>query len=261
MHRRIASLLLVAAAGTGCPKDKPATPAPVPPAPAPPSVPDAGVALTGLVSQKVALRKDADEKSRALTLLNYGEKVRVLEKGDAFLRVQLSDGTEGFLPARAILVGPAQEATLVADQDVYVRPDALGPVRKREKPGVLMFITADRDGWRQVALPDRSVGWVPRDKASTDVAEVASAVALYRGDALVADKKADQAAQVFQDVLAQHPGARLAALVGQRLAVVAPDAGVQKPADAGAASPDAARAPEAVPAPLDAGAADAAERG
>ncbi|MBI5493579.1 MAG: hypothetical protein HY904_01050 [Deltaproteobacteria bacterium] len=214
----------------GCPK-KPATApdgsaAPPPPPAGAAVTPDAGAFAPGLVAQsRVALRKDADEKSRAVTLLNFGERVRVLERGDAFHRVQLSDGTQGFLPARAMVVGMAQEATLTADQDIYVRPDALGPVRKREKPGVLMFVTADRDGWRQVTLPDRAVGWVPRDRAVTDAAEVAAAVALYRGEALAQDKKPEQAAQVYQDLLAQQPGARLAALVAQKLAAFPRDAG------------------------------------
>ena len=89
-------------------------------------MPDAGAFTPGLVAQRVALRREADEKSKAITLLNYGERVRVLEKGETFHKVQLSDGSEGFLPAR-----PGRRRTRLAALAGLGRPVVLyeGPHR------------------------------------------------------------------------------------------------------------------------------------
>jgi SH3-like domain-containing protein len=241
----------------GCPQ-KPTAPTPVTVT----AVADAGASWPGVVAwSRVSMRVAADEKARAAALVNYGERLTVLEKSDTFCRVRLSDGQEGFLPTRFIIVGAAQEATLTADQDLYARPEALSPVKKREKPGVLLFVLQDNNGWRQVQLPDRTQGWIPRDRAVTDAAEVAGAVAILRGDTLATEGKAAEAAAVYQDHLQQHAGTRLGPLVAARLAKVRPDAGVPGLAllDAGvvpvaAATVDAGAPAAAPPSPRDGGA-------
>ena len=50
--------------------------------------------IAGIQSSRtssVGLRAAADEKSKVITMVNYGERLSVLEKLDAFVRVRLSD--------------------------------------------------------------------------------------------------------------------------------------------------------------------------
>jgi SH3-like domain-containing protein len=224
----MALVLLACPRGKDAPRDA---------APAQAAAVDAGSSQPGVVAwPKVAMRATADEKAKVLTTVNYGERLTVLDKGDPFTRVRLSDGQDGFILSRFVVVGMAQDATLTQDQDLYARPDALSPVKKRERPGVLFLVTQDANGWRQVQLQDRTVAWVPRDKAVTDEHEVAVAMALYRGEALMAERKPEAAATAYQDALTAHSGARLAPLLGTRLAAFPRDAGTPV-VDSGAATP------------------------
>lgn len=223
--------LCVLLLGPGCPKNKDHGAGPDGGGPKAAQAADAGATVPGVVGwTKVSMRGAADDKARVLTLLNYGERLTVLEKGDTFFKVRLSDTQEGYVPARFVIAGMAQDATLLMDQDLYTRPDALSPVRKREKMGALFFVTQDLNGWRQVQLQDRVTAWVPRDKAVTEAPEVAMATALYRGEQLMGEKKPDAAAALLEEAQAAHPEARLAPLVAARLALLPRDAGVQAPA-------------------------------
>ncbi|MEW5855621.1 MAG: SH3 domain-containing protein [Myxococcota bacterium] len=224
---------------------------------------DAGVELPGVVAfTKVSVKQAPDEKARSVTLLSRGERLSVLEKGEPFSKVRLSDGEVGYVQTRNLLLGQITEATLVMDQDLYVRPDALSPVRKRAAAGTLLFVLADKDGWRQVQMPDKTVGWVPRDKAVTDVAEVDAARALWKAELQIEQKRPDLALTALRDFLALSPGARLAPMVEARAGTLdagplpSVDAGATatppgapgtSPSDAGAPAPVATPAPAATP--------------
>lgn len=230
---------------------------------------DAGSAEVGVVAaSRVAVKESPKDKARSVALVQYGERVDVLETQESYLLVRLSDGTQGFLPTRHVVVGNPVAATLVAEQDLYARPDALSPVKRREKRGVLLFILSDKNGWRQVHLPDRTEGWVPRDKVSTAADEVALAVALHRAALVYADHHEDRALGMLREALGARPGAALASVVEARLAEWVPDAGAVAPPASGesAAPPSSAAAdapatqptePEEQPAPSGAGSSSA----
>jgi len=214
--------------------------------------PDAGGALTSqgkpdaasmgpkavVAYARVAVREKPDDKSKAVTLLSYGERVTLLEAGEAFTKIQLSDGETGFAQSKHLLTGDVSDGTLLVEQDLYVRPDSLSPTRKRVPPGLFMFVLADKNGWRQVQLPDRQQGWVPRDKISTEEAELAAARAIHRGEVLVEAAKKPDAVRVLQDVLTAHPTSRLAPLLEARVtAWLPPDAGPPAPPASSSAAP------------------------
>lgn len=212
---------------------------------APPAAPpDAGSGPSAVVVYgRVAVREKADEKSRAVTLLSYGERVSVLEPGDAFTHVKLSDGQTGYAQTKMLLTGDISEGTLTTEQDLYVRPDSRSNTVKRVTAGLYMFGLNDLNGYRQVQLPDRSRGWVPRQKFITEEAELGIAQAMYRAEVLVEARKPADALRVLQEALTAYPNARLAPMLQARITpLLPPDGGAPVMADAG-------RPVESAPAP------------
>jgi SH3-like domain-containing protein len=198
-------------------------------------LPDAGPpTVVGVVAvNKTPVRQAPDDKSKATTQLFRGERVTVLERGDPYCRIQLSDGEAGWAPVKNLLVGQYTEASLVNDQDLYVRPDALSPVRRRAAAGTLLFVLQDKDGWRQVQLADRFQGWVPKDRAVTEGPELEGAQALWKAELLLEQKRLEVARVMLREFLAAHPGTRLAALVETRLAALPPEPGPDASVPAG----------------------------
>ena len=208
---------------------------------------DAGVSgQPGVVAvNRTPVKQTPDEKGKTVTHLFRGERVAVLERGNPYCRIQLSDGEVGWAPVKNLLLGQSTEAALVNDQDLYVRPDALSPVRRRAAAGTLLFVLQDKDGWRQVQLADRFQGWVPKDRAVTEGPELEGARALWKAELLVEQKRPEVAAATLREFMTTYPSAKLATLVETKLGALpaesGPDASV--PADGGAATPaDAGRA-------------------
>ncbi len=214
---------------------------------------------------RVALKQAASEKARSAAVLNFGEALTILSEKDGWTAVRTSDGTEGFVAADALAAQATGLATLVLEQDLYARPDALSPVKKRLKRGGLMLVLADRNGWRQVRLPDRTEGWMPRDRALLDETELAHARGMWRAEQALADKLPEVALGALQDALAAQPTARLAPMTQQRLAPLlpadagVPDAAVAVPSGVADASVMAAAPAVAVTGRADGSAADKAD--
>jgi SH3-like domain-containing protein len=59
------------------------------------------------------------------------------------------------LPARAVVVG-AEEAS------VRFEPSAAGTEHFRARPGAVLRVLAEREGWAQVARRDGARGWIER---------------------------------------------------------------------------------------------------
>lgn len=85
-----------------------ATPAPPPPAPAPEPQPEAKPALKPIgtvrvTAKNVNVRKSPSLSGDVLTQANKGDKFPLLESGDEWMHVRLSDGADGYVSAGLVM--------------------------------------------------------------------------------------------------------------------------------------------------------------
>ena len=102
------------------------------------------------------------------TELLFGESVKVLERSDDHARVVLeTDGYEGWVKADMTLAATAPSTHRLCCAAIYVlaSPDVKSLSLMRLSMGARLFVDTTDDGWHRVALPDGSVGWIPKTAA------------------------------------------------------------------------------------------------
>lgn len=167
--------------------------------------------MAGVISAGQAALKDAadDKTGKWKATLMRGEKVQLLDEGrpqNSFLHVKLSDGSDGFVPERTVLVGDIDEAVALEEKPLYARPDEAAPRLGKVTVGTLLFVTRMQDPWAEVRLPKGNVGWMKANDFSRDGDELDAARSLFRYDLLKDQKnKKEQAEQILTEAIARHP--------------------------------------------------------
>ncbi len=92
------------------------------------------------------------------------EKLEVMEKIDAFLRVQTEDHYEGWLNEHQIAVcrQPQAELRLVTQTivDVFGEPNTQADLLRRIGAGAYLPVLEEKEGWCKVLLPDEQTGYI-----------------------------------------------------------------------------------------------------
>ncbi|MBN2358527.1 MAG: hypothetical protein JXR83_03680 [Deltaproteobacteria bacterium] len=188
------------------------TPTPVQPIKIPPADPTPPPALlAAVISAGQASMKDvADDKTgKWKATLMRGEKVQLLDDGrpqNGFLHVKLSDGSDGFVSERTLLVGEIEEVVALEEKPLFARPDEAAPRLGKVTVGTLLFVTRQQDLWAEVRLPKGNVGWMKATDFSHDAAELDAARSVFRYELLKDQKnKREQAEQILNEAIARHP--------------------------------------------------------
>ncbi|MGH1366660.1 MAG: hypothetical protein ACRBF0_24080 [Calditrichia bacterium] len=133
-----------------------------------------------------SLRAIPSQKGRYISGISLGEKVTWmgLTKTDSsksrkvdYLKVRLSDGTEGWASSSGI-VREAHAGAIVHKIYVYRRPDLLTVTDTYFDPMEMVAISKNQEGWLEVVGPQRKKrGWIRDDGGvSIDKADVAVAI-------------------------------------------------------------------------------------
>jgi hypothetical protein len=131
--------------------------------------------------------------------LQRGERVTVLETKDDWVRVRASDDKEGWLRAAAVLDGPGvSAATLLAQADVFDRPDLLAANPKRKlEPGSLLLVVKAKPPFSEVNVPGGPNAWALTERLATGEREVSVAKLIEKARWLVRKGRKDEAAQIL----------------------------------------------------------------
>lgn len=131
--------------------------------------------------------------------LQRGERVTVLETKEDWVRVRTSDDKEGWLRALSVLDGAGvTEATLLAQADVFDRPDLLAANAKRKlEPGSLLLVIKAKPPFSEVNVPGAANAWVLTERLATGGREVSVAKLIEKARWLVRNGRKDEAAQIL----------------------------------------------------------------
>jgi uncharacterized protein YgiM (DUF1202 family) len=146
------------------------------------------------VWDEISVRSEPSSKAEWLTSINKGEKVTYLgneaedsgDKGRKYVKVRLTDGTEGWSLADFI-IAEAEAATFISESVIYKRPDLLTKSDKTFSAMDIVAIKSTQDEWVEVT-GQRSggtwleSGWVKGAVLSSK--EVDIAVAKFASGAL-----------------------------------------------------------------------------
>ena len=244
--------LLAVTLAASCKDEPPVEPPPAPPAVEEPTAPAAPALPSAVVSSaQVSLKETPDVKGKWKTTLMRGEKLRLLEDGavkEGFLHVALSDGSEGYISEKSLLVGEVEEVVALEEKPLYARPDDAAPRMGMVQVGTLLFITKPQDDWIEVQLPKGRTGWMQASDVSRDNEELDAARAVFRYEQLKDSKKEarqQEAQQILAEALQRHPGSRVLEAMGLTTAAAQPATAAPAPAPAPAPAGEAAPQPPA----------------
>src|SRR6266545_4263787 len=204
MLRRPAALALAVALAACSKKPVPGEPS------AATGTPSAAAPAAAYVSGATALRREPSEAARvrgpggkevanALTVLQRGEKVAVVEAREDWAKVRSSDDREGWLKRGAMLEGEGlTEATVLAPADVFDRPDLLAANAKRRiEPGTLLLVVEARPPFSEVNVSSGPNAWVLSERLATGEREVSVAKLAEKARFLERSGKHDEAKQIL----------------------------------------------------------------
>jgi SH3-like domain-containing protein len=162
------------------------------------------------VSAATTLRREPSEAARVrgtgkkdvpnqLALLLRGEKVTVLEAREDWARVRTSDDAEGWLRRASLLEGEGlSEATVLAQADVFDRPDLLAAnARRKVEPGTLLLVVRTKPPFSEVNLSSGPNAWVLSERLATGEREVSVAKLAEKARWLKKAGKEDEAKQIL----------------------------------------------------------------
>lgn len=248
MRTLATALLLLAAACSKGPADATAVPG-APGAPAPGAAPVASepayvVAIVQLrktpdAADKITAPDGKTKVSNYLPIALYrGERVTLLEAKDDWTRVRTSDDKEGWLRSSTVLDGTGvSEATLLAEANVFDRPDLLAANAKRKlAPGSLLFVVKAKPPFSEVSAPGGPNAWVLTERLATGEREVAVAKLIEKARWLVKKERKDEAAQLLELAQTQFADVVLVPMLEAELNPPPPAEG--SPADGSAPPPE-----------------------
>jgi SH3-like domain-containing protein len=209
---RVTAATLLLLTTVACSKGQPGTP-PAPGAPAPGATgPSAEAAQSSYVLAVATLRKTPDAADKILgpdgkakvtnylpSTLQRGERVTVLEAKEDWVRVRTSDDKEGWLRATIVLDGTGvTEATLLAQADVFDRPDLLAANAKRKlEPGSLLLVVKAKPPFSEVNVPGAGNAWVLTERLAAGEREVGVAKLIEKARFLVKNNRKEEAQQIL----------------------------------------------------------------
>ncbi|MBN1962674.1 MAG: SH3 domain-containing protein [Deltaproteobacteria bacterium] len=131
--------------------------------------------------------------------LYRGEEVKLLKKDGEWTQVKASDGTDGWIKSKALLIAEGVSmATVLEEVKTFNRPDFLAPSKTVIAPGSLLYIIkkSNDDTFSEVNYSYTRTVWVETSKLETDSREIAAARVVSRAISL-AERKDDSAAQYW----------------------------------------------------------------
>lgn len=182
------ALVLVASAAflvSGCSKKGAdagiqAVPANKPPLAASAATADANQAVC--IYDGTGVRSEVGKKGKYVSSLSLGEAVRLSgaeekdESGREFRKVELSDGSSGWVAATGIAAA-ARMGALRDDSPSYKRPDPLTASGQKIPFMTVVAVTQQKDEWLQlIGEGKKPLGWVKKDAVTLDADEVAVAI-------------------------------------------------------------------------------------
>ena len=153
-----------------------------------------------------SVRADASMKAKWISAMALGEKVTWLgeekidstDKNRRFLKIRLSDGTEGW-SSEYVIATDAKPAVVYKEAPVYRRPDLLTVTDVVFEPMEIVAITGSDGDWIEVVGKENAKkGWIQSKLVSTKDTDVA--VALLAGKAL-AEKKDEKKKEKLQSII------------------------------------------------------------
>ncbi len=150
---------------------------------------------------KISVREEPKAKGKWKTYIYLGEtatykgiteKDTTVKKGKSYAKIELADGTQGWVEDRFFAID-AKPAAIINDTKLYERPDILTAGKKEYKRIQFVVITDEKDGWKKVKgkkVEDTwfSSGWVKDNNITENSLDVSVAVLENRA-ASIEDKE------------------------------------------------------------------------
>ena len=109
-----------------------------------------------------------------------GESKEVEKENRTYIKVRLSDGSEGWV-YKYLFACDARLAAISTTTNLYRRPDEMMLKSQRFETGEILAITDEKDGWYQVAGKDkRKIGWVNQTANITEDYDDIMVAVLYQ---------------------------------------------------------------------------------
>ncbi len=173
---------------------------------------------------------DGKEISNYRALLYRGEQVAVLETREDWVRARTSDEKEGWLKRSWVLeAGGVKEATVVAPEKVFDRPDLLASNAKRKvEPGTFLLAVKEKAPFSEVNVSGAQSTWVLTERLTTDEKDVAAAKLMEKARYLARNNKKEEAIANLDLIRSIAPESPLLGILATELGVAAPE-GAEEP--------------------------------
>ncbi|MEM6533836.1 MAG: hypothetical protein AAF654_14540 [Myxococcota bacterium] len=168
-------------------------------------------AMYRTASKDKRVEVDGEKVSNYLSTLYRGESVSVLERDGQYTRVQISDGTTGYLRESAVLRN-AEIATVVAETKTFRRPSLVNLGKRVVAAGTPLFVLSTKGEFAEVNFTGRSTTWVLQDNLVRARDAITLSRILDRARALAAAKDKDRSEEIEGLVAlgtSQHPDSPL----------------------------------------------------
>jgi hypothetical protein len=153
-----------------------------------------------------SVRADASMKAKWVSAMALGEKVIWLgeekidstDKNRRFLKLRLSDGTEGW-SSEYVIATDAKPSVIYKEAPIYRRPDLLTVTEAVFEPMEIVAVTGTDDDWIEVVGKENiKKGWIQSKLVSTKDMDVA--VSLLASKAL-GEKNKDKKKEKLQSII------------------------------------------------------------
>jgi len=119
---------------------------------------------------KAALREAAGKDGKYSTSVVFGEQVEMLgetkkvdEENRTYMKVRLSDGSEGWVN-QYLFAGKSKLGIILQSASLYNRPDLMTQKSSRMEAGELVIVSSKHAEWVKVSTADRKKsGWISGD--------------------------------------------------------------------------------------------------
>jgi len=160
----------------------------------------------------ISLKKTPEPKGKWVTTINLGEKATYLgevvtdttnaKKPKEFLKIQLADGTTGWVEGRFMAVDVEAYALKEASK-LYKRPDILTASKNSFEKLQYVVVLDEQEEWVKVKGIEKSIGWyregwVKKDHLTNDDIDVTVAVLVYRANL---KKDGDKKVEALNEIL------------------------------------------------------------
>ncbi|MEM6730632.1 MAG: hypothetical protein AAF658_03700 [Myxococcota bacterium] len=153
-------------------------------------------ALYRSASRERRVTENGKNVSNYLATLYRGERVQVVDRGDEFVSVEVSDGTRGYIRSTMVLASPGAPATVNGAAKTFRRPSLVALGKTELEPGTLLFVVETKNEFSEVNFAGTRTAWVLTESIRRDAESIAVSRLLNRVRSLKADEAKDNGTEI-----------------------------------------------------------------